>query len=111
MIAVDDIGACVAMAFERPGHWEGRAVDLAGDELSMTELANVFSRMAGREVAYEQAPWDQWDKHVGPDLAAMFRWLENVGFHVDIPNLRQECRNLTSFESWVHANWQKRMTA
>jgi uncharacterized protein YbjT (DUF2867 family) len=111
MIAVDDIGACVAMAFERSGHWEGRAVELAGDELSMTELATVFSRMAGREVAYEQAPWDEWDKKAGPDLAAMFRWFENVGYHVDISNLRQEYRNLTSFESWVHANWQKRMTA
>lgn len=111
MIAVDDIGAGVAMAFERPGHWEGRAVELAGDELSMTELATVFSRMAGREVAYEQAPWDEWDKKVGPDLAAMFHWFENVGYHVDISNLRQEYRNLTSFESWVHANWQKRMTA
>ena len=35
MIAVDDIGVLVTMAFERPGHWLGRAVELAGDELSM----------------------------------------------------------------------------
>jgi uncharacterized protein YbjT (DUF2867 family) len=111
MIAVDDIGAFVAMAFERPGHWEGRAVELAGDEFSMTELVSVFSRMAGREVVYEQAPWDEWDQKVGPDRGAMFRWFEHVGYHVDIPNLRQEHRNLTSFESWVQANWQKRRTA
>jgi hypothetical protein len=44
-------------------------------------------------------------------MATMFRWLENVGYHVDISNLRQEYRHLTSFESWVHANWPKRMTA
>ena len=31
MIAVDDIGAFVALAFEHPGHWHNRAFELAGD--------------------------------------------------------------------------------
>lgn len=111
MVAVDDIGMFVATAFGRLGHWEGRTVELAGDELSMTELAEVFGRMAGREVRYEQTPWDEFEKKVGPERATMFRWFQNVGYHVDVPNLRHEYWNLTSFESWVHANWQRRMTA
>jgi hypothetical protein len=40
------------MAFTRPGHWDGRAVELAGDELSMAGLAAAFGRMQGREVRY-----------------------------------------------------------
>src|SRR5581483_3053194 len=39
MIAVDDIGAFVALAFEKPGHWQGRTMEIAGDEVSMAELA------------------------------------------------------------------------
>jgi uncharacterized protein YbjT (DUF2867 family) len=111
MVAVDDIGAFVAMAFERPGHWENRAVELAGDELSMTDLAKVFGRMAGREVTYRQVPWEEFEKQVGTEYTVMYRWFQNVGYHVDIPNLRQGYWKLTSFESWVQANWQKRMTA
>jgi uncharacterized protein YbjT (DUF2867 family) len=111
MVSVDDIGAFVAMAFDRPGHWEGRRVELAGDELTMTELTKVFSRMAGREVSYEQTPWDEFEKKVGPELATMYRWFQDVGYQADIPSLRHEYWKLTSFERWVHANWQRQMTA
>lgn len=54
MIAVDDIGAFVALAFEHPGHWHDRTYELAGDELSMRELAEAFSRASAREVRYQR---------------------------------------------------------
>ena len=111
MIAVDDIGAFVAMSFERPGHWEGRTVELAGDELSMTELAAVFSRMAGREVVYQQTPWDEFEQKVGADHIKMYRWFDEVGYRVDIPNLRNEYGGLTFFETWVQSKWQRQMRA
>ncbi len=111
MIAVDDIGAIAAMAFEKPGHWQGRAVGLAGDELSMTELAQAFSRMTGHEVRYEQVPWDRFEQEAGPRMTAMYRWFEQVGYHVDIPALRQEYSNLTGFERWLQSRWAKRFTA
>jgi uncharacterized protein YbjT (DUF2867 family) len=111
MIAVDDIGAFVVRAFEHPGHWQGRAVELAGDELSMTDIAAGFSRMAGREVRYQQVPWDEFEQRAGRDLTLMFRWMEDVGFHVDIPAIRQEYANLTGFERWLQANWAKAFAA
>jgi len=111
VIAVDDIGAFVTMAFERPGHWQGRAVDLAGDEMSMAELAQAFSRITGREVRYQQAPWEQVESQMGHDLTAMFRWFEDVGYHVDISALRQEWPNLTGFERWLQSHWTKRQAA
>ncbi len=111
MVAVDDIGAFVAMAFERPGHWQGRAVELAGDELSMTELAQAFSRMTGREVRYEQVPWEEFEQRAGSDLTSMYRWFQSDGYHVDISALRQEYPNLTGFEHWIQANWTRYFTA
>jgi uncharacterized protein YbjT (DUF2867 family) len=111
MIAVDDIGAFAAMAFDRQGHWQGRTVELAGDELSMTELAEAFSRMAGREVRYNQVPWDAFEQQAGHEVAVMFRWFERVGYHVDIPALRQEYANLTGFERWLQSNWAKTSVA
>jgi len=111
MIAVDDIGAFVAMAFEKPGHWQGRATEIAGDELSMTELAQAFSRMTGREVTYRQVPMDEVEQESGPDLAAMYRWFENVGMHVDISAVRQEHPQLMTFERWLQSKWAKTRTA
>lgn len=111
MIAVDDIGGVAAMAFERPGHWQGRAVELAGDERSMNELAADLGRMAGREVRYEQMPWDQFEQKIGPEETRMFRWFEETGYHADVSALRQEYPNLTSFEKWLHSKWTKVQTA
>ena len=58
MIAVDDIGAFVAMAFEHPNKWSGRALDIAGAEHSMSETARLLGGAAGREVQYQQVPWE-----------------------------------------------------
>jgi uncharacterized protein YbjT (DUF2867 family) len=111
MIAVNDIGAFVALAFEKPGHWQGRSVDIAGDELSMTELAGRFSRSSGHDVRYEQVPWEQWDQQAGPEMARMWHWFEDVGYHVDIPALRQELPELTGFDRWLSSKWVRSRTA
>jgi uncharacterized protein YbjT (DUF2867 family) len=111
MVAVDDIGGCVATAFEKPGHWQGRAVELAGDELTIAELVQAFARMAGRDVRYQQVPWGEFEGQVGHEYTVMYRWFDEVGYHVDISALRQEYPKLTGFEKWLQANWSKWQTA
>jgi nucleoside-diphosphate-sugar epimerase len=105
MIAVDDIGGIVAAAFERPGKWQDRAFDLAGDELSMSDIAAVFSRATGHEVRYVQTPWDEFESKAGKEMAIMFRWFEEVGYHVDISAVRQEYSKLTTFDRWMNSRW------
>jgi uncharacterized protein YbjT (DUF2867 family) len=105
MIAVDDIGGVVAAAFERAGKWQGRAFELAGDELSMSGLAQAFSRTLGRDVHYRQVPWDDFERQAGHELAIMYRWFQDVGYHADISAVRQEYPKLTSFDRWLTANW------
>lgn len=105
MIAVDDIGGVVASAFEHSGKWQGRAIEIAGDELSMIELAQAFSRAAGREVQYRQIPWDQFESRAGQETTIMYRWFQDVGYHVDTGAVRQEYPKLTSFDRWLNSNW------
>jgi uncharacterized protein YbjT (DUF2867 family) len=107
MIAVDDIGAFVALAFEHTGHWHNRAYELAGDELSMTELANAFSRASGREIRYQQLPWDQFQQHAGHEMTIMYRRFEEKGYSVDIAAVRQHYPGLTSFNRWLEQNWSR----
>jgi uncharacterized protein YbjT (DUF2867 family) len=105
MIAVDDIGGVVAAAFERPGKWQGRTFELAGDEMSMTELTQSFTLVTGREVRYVQTPWDEFEQRVGKETTLMFRWFQETGYHVDIGAVRQEYTGLTTFAKWLNSAW------
>src|SRR5205807_6562384 len=51
-IATDDIGAFVALAFDRPEEMIGEALEIAGSELTNIQAAEVFSRVLGRRVKF-----------------------------------------------------------
>lgn len=105
MIAVDDIGAFVATAFEHPGKWHNRILDIAGDEHSMADTARMLGGAVGRDVHYQQVPWEQFEQRAGKEMTVMFRWFEAVGYHVDISALREEHPNLLTFEHWLQTHW------
>jgi uncharacterized protein YbjT (DUF2867 family) len=111
MIAVDDIGGFVAAAFEKPGHWQEQTREIAGDDLSIGEVVERLSRTVAREVSYQQVPWGQWEQRTGHDVAVMWGWFEEHGYHVDISQLRQEFPQLTGFDRWLSTNWVLRRTA
>ena len=106
-VAVEDIGAFAAIAFENPDRWIGREVDLAGDEPTMLEIAETFGRVIGREVSYYQVPWDQFEEQMGEEYAVMYRWFNDMGYEADIAALRQEYPELTTFERYLRAHgWE-----
>ena len=106
-VAVEDIGAFAALAFENPDQWIGREVDLAGDEMTMTDIADAFSRVTGREVSYVQTPWDQFEEQMGEEFAVMYRWFDDVGYEADIGALRSEHPGLTSLEDYLRGHgWE-----
>lgn len=106
-IAVDDIGAFAALAFEYPGRWQDRAVELAGDERTLPEVAALFSTVLDREVRYSEVPWDEFERRAGSAMARMWRWLQDSGYQVDITELRNIYPRLTTFERWIQAqDWR-----
>jgi uncharacterized protein YbjT (DUF2867 family) len=105
MVAVDDIGAFITMAFEHTGHWQNRVMEIAGDERSMSELSETFSRVTGKDVKYVQTPWDEFERQAGKEIAMMFQWFERDGYHVDITDVRRERPGLQSFDHWLNMTW------
>ena len=67
-IAADDIGAFVAVALEDPKTFIGKALELAGDELTITQTVEVFSRVIGRPVQFIEMPLEQ-ARSFDPNLA------------------------------------------
>jgi uncharacterized protein YbjT (DUF2867 family) len=106
-VAVEDIGAFAAIAFENPERWIGREVDLAGDESTMPEIAETFGRVIGREVSYYQVPWDQFEEQMGEEFTVQYRWFNDMGYEADIAALQQEYPELTTFERYLRAHgWE-----
>ncbi len=107
MIAVEDIGVFAAMAFENPDGWVGREVDIAGDELTMPEIADTFSRVIGGEVGYYQVPWHQFEEQMGEEYTVMYRWFNDYGYEADIAALKEEHPGLISFEQYLRGHsWE-----
>src|SRR5918993_2676376 len=107
MVAVEDIGVFAAMAFENPEEWVGREVDLAGDELTMPEIADTFSRVIGRQVDYFLLPWDQFEEQMGEESTVMYRWFNDYGYEADIAALKKEHPGLVTFEQYLRSHgWE-----
>ena len=107
MIAVDDIGAFVAQAFESPDQWLCCTNEIAGDEITMCRAAQLFSKAIGREVRYSQMPIEEM-RRVSEDYARMYEWFNDNNFSADITKLRSFNADLMNFEMWLNrSNWQQ----
>jgi uncharacterized protein YbjT (DUF2867 family) len=110
-IASDDIGAFVALAFERPKEFIGMELEIAGSELTNLEAAQVFSRVLGRPVKFQKLPMPIVRLALGKEFYQMFRWFNESGFKADIPALRKRYPeiHLHTLEEWLRAEgWHKR---
>jgi uncharacterized protein YbjT (DUF2867 family) len=105
LLSQEDLGAFVALAFEDPGRFLGKSVDLAGDELTMNEIAGVFGKIICKDVRYEQTPLDEIRKF-SPEMAVMTEWMDKYGYDADIRTLREIRPEILDLEKWlILHNW------
>ena len=110
-IATDDIGAFVALAFERPKEFIGMELEIAGSELTNPEAAQVFSRVLGKPVKFQKFPMPIVRLVLGKEFYRMFRWFNEAGFKADIADLRRRYPevHLQTLEDWLYSEgWHKR---
>jgi uncharacterized protein YbjT (DUF2867 family) len=110
-IATDDIGAFVALAFERPTEFIGKELEIAGSELTNLEAAKVFSRVLGKPVKFQKLPLALVRLALGKEFYLMFRWFNEAGFKADISALRRRYPevHLHTLEEWLRVEgWHKR---
>jgi uncharacterized protein YbjT (DUF2867 family) len=100
MIAVENIGGFVAKAFETPDEFIGQAIDIAGDELTIPQVAQKLSDVIDHDVKFVEMPMQEMRK-ASEEWAIMFQWFNDVGYKSDIPKLRQMLPDLMDFETWL----------
>ncbi|AEH10273.1 MULTISPECIES: NmrA/HSCARG family protein [Protofrankia] len=101
LVAVDDIGIFVALAFADPAAYLGRSVAIAGDTLRPAQTAEALSRVTGRTINYVQVPIEAV-RGQSDDVADVASFLNgNGGYGADISAARLLHPKLMNFETWL----------
>jgi len=106
MIALADIGRYGRMAFEQHDTMNGEAIELAGDDTTMPQAAEIISKASGKPISFFQVPIEEVRKF-SDDFALMFEWFDRVGYDSDIQgNAKEYGIEPTSLEEWAaSASW------
>jgi uncharacterized protein YbjT (DUF2867 family) len=108
MIPVADLAAFCARVLEWPEPFLGRRVEVASDEVTGEQAAALISYVSGHKVRYLELPLEAVRAR-DEDLARMFAWLDQVGYHADIAGLRRDFPEVGwhTFEDWARAqDWE-----
>jgi uncharacterized protein YbjT (DUF2867 family) len=104
MLAAEDLGRFAALAFDRHRELGGRAIDIAGDELTLPEAAAILTEVLGTKVEFERDSIEKVRAR-SEDSALNFEWFDRVGYDVDIATLERDYGlPLTRFRAWATAN-------
>ena len=84
----------------------GKTVELAGDELTETQIAETFARVIGRPVKLaSRMPAE--GQQPSPEQIAMFKFFNGQGYDADIPALRKMYPQLKTLERYLRENgWE-----
>jgi uncharacterized protein YbjT (DUF2867 family) len=106
-LAATDLGAFVAVVLERRQELLGQRIEIAADELSAQQMAHTLQGASGRAVHYQQL---DLAGRFG-DIAMMYRYLDEVGYHVDLDALHARFPEVgwTTFEAWVEVELGDRL--
>jgi hypothetical protein len=102
-IAIPDIGFFVGEAFDHPEQWLNKAVNIAGDKMSVGGMVNTFSTVMGRDIEYKQLPLEEFLATLPKPLRPLFRWYEEVGYEADVDGFRADYPDLLTLEDYLRA--------
>lgn len=110
-IAVNDIGAFATLAFSNPEEWKGQAIQVAGDEQMMTEIAEYFSEVRSDKVEYVQVPWQAFEEQAGKEMTKMFHYVEETGWDANIEALHEKYFEPKKFGPFIREqHWVQNQT-
>lgn len=99
MIAVRDVGVVAATALLSAGAVP-EAVEIAGDQLTGSEIAAAHGRKAGLPARFEALPLSVLEGQ--DDLQAMFRWFaETPAYQADLTQVRSIHPGVQTLEAWL----------
>jgi uncharacterized protein YbjT (DUF2867 family) len=100
--ALENIAEVSALVLEGRKPFLGKRIDIASDEVTGEQAANILSDVLGQRIRYVPVPLQQVYQG-NEDMARMYEWYEKVGTGIDISSLHQEYPevNWLTFRDWA----------
>ena len=110
-IAVDDIGKCALAIFKKGREFIGKTVGIAGEHLTIAQMAAALTKALGQEVRYHEVSPDEYRKFGFPgaeDMGNMFQFKRDFQEAFCGPRNPAIARGLNpsmqTFEAWLAQN-------
>ncbi|RSL47185.1 hypothetical protein BHE90_016885 [Fusarium euwallaceae] len=100
-IATKDIGFFGAEAFHDPKTWNKRAVGLAGDVLTFSQLSETFQKVTGKASGTTFSLLGKALKHGVAEMGLMVDWFRDEGYGADLVEIEKVHPNVTKMETWL----------
>lgn len=101
MVAVSNIGYFGAQAFLHPERYSGKAIGLAGDNVSIEDMTKTFQNKVGSALPETYGIFGNALLWASSEMGLMIKWFKNEGYGVDINALRRIHPGLLNFETWL----------
>lgn len=107
IIAAEDIGVFAGIVFADPKKYLGKTLELAGDELTDQQIAEIFTKVIGRPVKLTAPSGAGSGRASEEEIKAMFNFFNGEGYNADIPALRKIHPGLLTLEQYLRKNgWE-----
>lgn len=100
-VATKDIGKFAAEAFHDPETWNHRAIGLAGDELTFSQLSLAFQKVTGKPVGTTVGLLGKALKHGVSEMGTMVEWFRNEGYGADLLENKRVVPDMMTMEMWL----------
>ncbi|EEU33937.1 uncharacterized protein NECHADRAFT_55847 [Fusarium vanettenii 77-13-4] len=100
-IATKDIGFFGAEAFHDPKTWNKRAVGLAGDVLTFSQLSDTFKKVTGEPAGTTFSLLGKALKHGVAEMGLMVDWFRDEGYAADLDGIEKVHPHVTKMETWL----------
>ncbi len=106
MIAVEDVAIFVALALAKPEDYLGRTIELSGDALTESQVAEVLTKVVGMPVKLT-LPTGSNGRLAEEEMIAMFNFFNGEAYDADISALRKIHPGLLTLEQYLRkTGWE-----
>ena len=95
-----------ALAFAHPDEYSGKTIELSGDEMTESQIAETFAKVIGRPVMLVK-PSPGAGRRSEEEMKAMFNFFNGQGYDADIAALRKIHPRLLTLEQYLRKHgWE-----
>lgn len=102
MINLEDFANLVVYVIENRDQYLKKTIEIASDEISGSEVAEILSKVIGVPIKYNELNYDEIAT-MGENFVKTFKWLKEIGYNIDILKLHGDISQIDwhDFEAWA----------